>query len=144
MDASVYISRTGLSLPPLEIFDSCGEGESFWMTYNGLVRPDFDVRRVYAPNSSWVSGQKLLAAGSQASTLTLNLIINGISHADLSAKMDELEEAVFQFSYTVSMEIDGQTKTWDADPTIPQWGVVEHLLQDLVKVRGTIQIPIYD
>lgn len=144
MDASIYISRTSLSLLPLQIFDSCDDGETYWITHNGLSRPDFDVRRFYIPNSSWVSGQKLLVAGTQASTLSINLIVNGISHADLSAKMVELEEATYQLSYEISMEIDGQTKTWNADSTLPQWGVVDHLLQDLVKVRGTLQIPIYD
>lgn len=143
MEAVVSISRDSLALPALNIYDDCEDNHVLWITMNGLARPNFDFKRSYSPNSWWVSGQQLLAAGQEPSSFTLSLIINGIDHTDLDNKMAELEQATSQLAYTITLEIDGQTKTWDADSSLPQWGVVEYLLQDLVKVRGTLTIPIY-
>ncbi len=143
MNSTITVSRTSLSLSPLQIFDGCGEDVIYWITYNNLARPDFDIKRTYIPDSAWVPGKRLQTAGQEPSSLRLQLIVNGISHADLSAKMEELEQATFQLAYTVSLDIDGQTKTWDADSSLPQWGLVEHLLQDHFQARGTLEIPIY-
>ena len=145
MEAVVTIHRTALALSPLNIYESCGETDNnaFWLTMNGLARPNFGIRLQHVPDSAWVSGRKLLIAEPEPTSLTLDFIISGSSHGDLSAKMSELEQATEQFSYTVSLDIDGQTKTWDADSTLPQWGKVEYLLQYLMKVRGHLEIPIY-
>lgn len=146
MDAVVAISRDVLVLSPLNIYESCGDEDdrTFWLTIDGLSRPGFDYKRTYVPDSAWVSGKKLLVSEHEAATLPLNFIVSGLSHDDLSAKMGELEEATSQLFYTVSLTIDGQTTTWDADSTLPRWGTVEYLLQDLMKVRGSLEIPIYD
>lgn len=143
MEVTVTLDRTELELDPLEIVTTgCGpEGGNFWIPANSLSRPAFDMRRKYSPETVWCPPE-LLAAVVESSLLPLSVMVQADSPSELADRMAELEAATSQFEYNVTLGIDGISKTWQADPTLPAWGTVNHLLQSHNMVRGVLQIPV--
>lgn len=140
---TITIDRTGLALDPLIIGDSPdGSGVGLWIPAGGYVSPDFTARLTYAPDSAYVAGRALLAATLEAATLPLVIIVEGSSQADMAARKAELAAALFQFSYTVTVDLDGNSETWSADPTYPQWGEISHAWASRFMGRAVVTIPI--
>lgn len=120
------ISRTSLSLEPLVIGSSpFGSGRWFHLPEDGLSRPAFTIRKGYAPGSAFLPGQYLLTAVGESGFLPALVYAHGDTSADLEDAIAELEQATTQFAYDVELAIDGQAKTWPADPELPDWGPVD-------------------
>lgn len=145
MDVSIFIDRSQMEpeLDALEIKTTgCGpDGGNFWIPLGTLSRPAFDMRRTYSPDMAWATPE-LLATVVESSSLNTGVIVQADSPSELADRMEELATATSQFEYLVTLLLDGVSKTWQADPTLPTWGVVSHLMQRQNMVRGVLQIPI--
>jgi hypothetical protein len=141
MEWLLTIDRTSLSLSPLVISNDPFAG-NFHLPEDGLERPGFTMRRLYAADSAYFAGRVLLAAVADASTLPAVIYAHAASSAALSVAMAELEAATTQFAYSLTLSIDGEAQTWAADPELPQWGPVDSGLVRAHIARASIAIPI--
>lgn len=140
---SVTIDRTALSLSALVIPGTPTDGNPFWIPQDGIGRPDFAMRLGYAPESRWVSGKHLLDAVVEASSIPLAVQIDRVDDVgELQDARRELEAAVSQFTYTVTIAVGGESETWQADPTWPAWGPWRHEYVDVLIDRADIVIPV--
>lgn len=137
---SVTFTRAALSLPDLAVGDHPGDG--LWIGEDGVGAVGWDFRRTYAPDSGWFSGKGLLAAVREASTLPLTVYAQAASSAELDALKAELEAAAAQWSYTVTVTVDGIATTYNCEPAIPQWGPVDSGMVRLHMARCQLVIPV--
>lgn len=138
---SVTFDRTSLSLSPLVIDNDPFTG-NFHLPEDGTERPGRKIRRTYAPTSAYVAGSYLLAAVEDSGTLPLSIYVHGTDATDLEAAIDELEAAVTQFAYTVTVTVDGVARSFNADPELPSWGVLDSGMVGAHLARASIVIPI--
>lgn len=115
---------------------------NFHLPEDGLERPGFTMRRTYAPDSAYFPGRTLLAAVADASTLPVIIYAHATTSALLVTAMAELEAALTQFAYDITLSIDGQAKTWLADPELPQWGAIDSGMVRAHMARASVVIPI--
>lgn len=71
--------------------------------------------------------------------------MQGTSSTNLATLIDDLDEALFQFSYSVTVSVDGVSRTWLASPA--SWGIAGGLVNQgnaaaFCEVL-TITIPVY-
>lgn len=117
MSASVSIDRTSLSLSPLVIVGPGDASTTYLLTKNGLGRPGVTQRLTYMPDSPYIHGSELLAAAQEQSSLPLEIVVQAATASALDAAVQALADAVFQFSYTVTVTpASGVSKTWACDP----------------------------
>lgn len=138
---SVAFSRAALSLPDLTIGDHPGDG-SLYLNEDGVGAVGWDFRRSYAPDSGWFSGKGLLAAVRDASTLPLTIYAHAASSAALDAARAELGAAAAQWSYTVTVTVDGIATAYNCEPAIPQWGPVDSGMVRARLARCQLVIPV--
>lgn len=117
-NASVALSRTTLSLPPLLITDD--GTDTYTLTQAGLGRPIVTTRYTYADSSPDVESSLLLQAVRDISSLPLSVLVQADSSAALDDALEELAEATWQFTYTATVTVGGVTKVWRCQPTVPQ------------------------
>lgn len=72
-------------------------------------------RRTYV-ESPYVDGAFLVAAAKGVSTAPLVIRVRGSSRTDLNNKVNALLRAFEQFTYQLTITIDGQAQTWDCMP----------------------------
>lgn len=137
---TLTISRAGLSLPPLVITGACPPGTGFWLGAE-TTRPEFAPRYDYAPDSAWVGGKQLLGVVKEQGALATVIFARATSSAMLESMKLELEDALFQFTYTVTFN-DGGSRSYLADPTIPAWGEIVPGHDKLYVARGSVSIPL--
>lgn len=138
---SVTFDRTSLGLSPLVITGDPYAG-ALHLPEDGVERVGRVIRRTYAPASAYVPGRVLLAAVEDAGTLPLSIYAHGDTAAEVEAAMAELEAAASQFAYDITLEVDGVTQTWAADPELPQWGAIDVGMVRAHLVRASISIPV--
>jgi hypothetical protein len=138
---SLTIDRASLSLSPLVITNDPYAG-NFHIPEDGVEWPGFSMRRTYAPDSAYFPGRTLLAAVGDASTLPATIYTHAATSALLETARDVLEAALSQWSYEVTLSVDGQARTWLADPELPQWGVVDSGMVRAFMARATVVIPL--
>lgn len=138
---SLTIARDALSLDDLVITNDPYAG-NFHLPEDGLERPGFTMRRTYAPDSAYFPGRVLLAAVADASTMPVSIYAHADDSAGLATAMAELEAATSQFAYDLTLSIDGQARTWLADPELPQWGAVDSGMVRAFMARASIVIPL--
>lgn len=114
---SLTITRASLSLPDLVIGDD--PGGSLWIA--GAGEPGFGFRYNYAPDSDHVPGSALLSAVLEMSSLPVTIYARAASSAALATLRNEVAAAVSQFSYTVTLTVDGIASSFSADPVWPHW-----------------------
>jgi hypothetical protein len=136
--ATLTIARTSMSMADLVIDPDWTSG--MWVASVG--DPDFAFRYTYAPDSAYVAGSVLLAAVLQQSALTAVVYVSASTGTALQALKDEVAAAVSQFTYSLSLTVDGVTTTWSADPTWPQWGEVDSGMVAARMARAVLSIPV--
>lgn len=145
MTANVSIDRTSLALPPLLIADAGDLAATYVLTGSGLGRPAITWRETRAPEHPDMHGSLLLRAVKEQSSLPLEVIVQADTAADLDAAVQALADAVWQFSYNITVTIDGGAKVWAATPAAlaPSSGN-EDAAKWLLHVDVlTITIPVY-
>lgn len=116
------VDRSALSLAAL-VFDD--DGPTYRLTEQGLGRPAITWRRTAAPDSANVHGTEYIGAAKEQSSLPLEVKVYAASTAALDAACNELEDALSQFAYPVTVTEDGVTKVWSAGPADMSSGLVD-------------------
>ena len=109
--ATVSIDRSSLpgTLSPLLVTD---DDATYRLTLDGLGEPGYTWRERLMPDSADVHGSELVAAVLERTSLPLEVIVMASSSAALKTAMTALRDAVWQFSYPVTVTVDGQSETW--------------------------------
>lgn len=136
---SLTIDRASLSLSDLVIGND-PTGADFWI--DSTIYPQFSPRVTYAPDSAYVAGKKLLAATLDAAVLPAVIYAQAATSAALATLRAELEAAVSQFSYTVTLTVDGVAQSWPADFTWPIWGDVDSGMVAAKLARASFSISV--
>lgn len=138
----VTIGRESLELPDLVIDGNPSTGD-FHLTEEDCTWPAFTMRRTYAPQSEAVGGEQLLAMVPNQGTIGLGIEAHGGDAAGTALAKLELEAALTQFSYPLTLEVAGVTiGTYLADPEFPQWGALDSGNVRAAIDTATITIPI--
>jgi hypothetical protein len=141
--ASISIGRTSLSLSALSVADDIAG--TYVLRKDGLGRPGVTWRLTPMPNSVDVHGAEYIAAVKDETTLVLGVIIQSDSSADLDTAINALLDAVSQFSYTVTVTVDGVGKVWTAAPA--SWAFDGGYVNDAMVLQHvnmvTLTIPVY-
>lgn len=117
MTASVSIDRTSLSLPALVIVSAdTNPTATYVLTASGLGRPAITWRETKMPDSPNIAGSELLNAVKEQASLPLEVLVQSDTAANLDAAVQALADAVWQFSYDVTVTIDGVVKVWSCTP----------------------------
>ena len=138
---SIAIDRASLTLATLTITST--PGGAFWLPEDGMTRPGVTWRRQYAGASPWLHGSTLTAAVKEQSTLPFTVYTQAATTATLRAQMDELENALSQFTFDTTVTIDGVARTWACDPADIGWGDVDSGMVAAHMARAAISIPVY-
>lgn len=141
MILSLTIGRAGLSLADLVIGNDPSTG--FWLPEEGLEEPDQEWRLSYMPDHPDVHGKQLLSAVLEHSAIPAVIYTKAADAATLASQKAELATALGQFSYTVTLNLDGATYTYSADPCGPRWGPVDSGMVRARIARASVVIPVY-
>lgn len=142
MILSLTIGRASLGLADLVITNDPAAG-AFWLPEDGLEEPDQTWRLNYAPDSADIHGRELLSASRDHSSIPATIYTDATSSAELAANKAALSAALGQFTYPVTLDLDGAPLTYDADPCGPRWGAVDSGMVRARIARCSVSIPIY-
>lgn len=142
MILSLTIGRTSLSLPDLVITNDPTAG-AFWLPEEGLEEPDETWRLSYFPDSREVHGRALASAVREHSAIPATIYTDATSSVELGQNKAILSAALGQFTYPVTLDLDGAALTYDADPCGPRWGAVDSGMVRAKIARASVSIPIY-
>ena len=137
MTLSYTIDRTALSRSELVI---TGTSSGLWVPAGGQGRPAKVWRRQTA-TSPFMHGTVQTGATLDQATLPFEVYAEGTSTATLHTKMDELETALFQFTFGVTVTIDAEATVWAGYCADVSWSDVDHELADLFVSKATISVP---
>lgn len=116
---TITLGRASLGLEPLIITGSRETTTSgMWIPEGGLQLQAYDMRRTYAPTSAYVR-RKLLAAILDGADLSLTVRMQGSATDSLSVRRTTLEQAVSQFLYPITVDIDGNALVGEAECSWP-------------------------
>lgn len=135
---SVTFSRDGADLT----FTNTRPAVGFWLPENGVGVIDRDLRKTYAPDSAYVPGKVLLAAVSEASAVPLTVYAGAASSAALQAYRAELEAAASQWSYDLTVTVDGVASTYNAEISLPVWNALDSGMVAAHMARCQLVIPV--
>lgn len=137
---SLSINRAGLSKPALTFVDNPASG--LWIPENGLGRPGTRWRRKYVESDN-LHGSLLLQATREHSSIPATLYVQADTTAALHALMDDVEEALGQFFYPVTLTVDGVSDTYNADPADVDWGTIDSGMVKAYMASTQVTIPVY-
>lgn len=112
----VTISREG----DTDLVLSCDTGYN--IARNGIGPGAVSWRRITV-QSPFVSGRTLVHAIRDVGEVPIKLRVVGDDAEDVHEKINALLQAVSQFSYTITVDIDGVVYSWEAEPA--DWSVGE-------------------
>lgn len=138
MSLTVTISRDGEDL----VLNDYPDDSGFWLPEDGITWPSFTMRRTYAPDSQEIAGRALLKAVEDAGQTTLIVKMNADTASELAALRDELAAATSQFTYTLTILVDGVGRSWQAEAELPQWGEFDSGEWKASMDTATITIPL--
>lgn len=141
MNLSVTITRASLALPNL-VITNYPTGD-FWIPEDGLEEPEVNWRITYAPDHPDVHGRAKIGASLEASTIPLQVYTKAATAAALAANKATLRAALGQFAFNVTVNIDGATATYSADPCGPKWGQIDSGMLRAYLARASVVIPVY-
>lgn len=140
---SLTFDRTSLSLSPLVVTDN-PFGTTLYLPEDGLVRPAFGTRYTRTPVSAYESGNgDLLAAVREATDLPVTVYAHADTTAALEAAKAELEASVAQWSYDLTLTVDGAVRTYSAEILLDvPWGPVDSGMVRAHMARASFSIPL--
>lgn len=141
---SISIDRSGMvgAPAPLVIADY-PTASGLHLPEDGVVWPVFETRRTYAPDSAYEAGRLLLAAVQGAAELPLTVYAMGTSGADLAASKAELEAALAQWSYDLTLTVDSVAYTYHAEIVLGiPWGPIDSGMVRARMARTSFSIPL--
>lgn len=138
---SLTITRAELAEDDL-VIDGNPFAGAFHIPEDGTEWPRFGMRREYAPPSAFVPGELLLSAVSGPAEWQFTVYAHGDDAAEIAAAMDELEAALTQFTFSVTLNVNGMTRTYPADPDFPDWGEVDSGMARKFLARATVRLQV--
>lgn len=141
MNITLTIDRTELALADL-VITSVPFATAYHIPEDGTSWPRFTTRRSYAPTSAFVPGELMLGSVTDAGDWPLTIYANGADAAALSTAMDALEAALTQSAFEVTLDVNGVTRTYPADPEFPDWGEIDSGMARafIAKASVTLQV----
>jgi hypothetical protein len=115
---TVSIDRSSLSLSPL-VIDTDGFS-TYYVDAKGLGRVGKTPRETFATDSPYINGRTRTAVVLEESALPLGVRVQASSSSALNTAVTALEDALWQFVYTVTVTVDGVVKVWTAYPATIQ------------------------
>lgn len=140
---SVAFDRTTLSLSTLTVTNT--PGGTYWIPSEGTEWPKFARRKTRAPASPYLSGPGvLLAKVADGGTLPLTVYASGATTAALETAKDALQAAVDQWSYTLTLTIDGTARAFIAECSDEEitWGEINPGMVRAKIARGSLVVPL--
>jgi hypothetical protein len=139
---SLTFDRTSLSLPPL-VVTSNPHGTTLHIPEDGLTWPAFGTRRTYAPDSPHEPGRVLLAAVADATELPVTIYAHADTTAALEVAQAELEAACAQWSYDLTLTVDGAAHVYRAEIVLGvPWGPIDSGMVRAHMARTSFSIPL--
>lgn len=140
---TVTIDRSSLSLSDL-VIDTEGFS-TYYVDKAGMGRVGRVPRETFATASPFLHGQSRTSVVWDESSLPLTVRVQASSSAALDTAVSALEDALSQFIYPVTVEVDGVSKVWTAYPAT--WNSTDGLMT-FERVTGfhedlAITIPVY-
>lgn len=114
MTTTVSIDRSSLSLAALVIDDTTAA--PYMLMGDGLGRPAITWRLLPMPDSNDVHGTEYVAAVKEQSGLPLRVMVKADTAAALDSAVTALEDALSQFTYSVTVTVAGVSKVWSCSP----------------------------
>lgn len=137
---SATFDRTDLGLDPLVVTNQPG---ALVLDEENCTWPVFTMRRTYSPSSETVGGEQMEAKTPNQGQITLGILADGDTTADVEAAKAELTAATTQFRYTFTLAVDDVTiGAYNADPEFPNWGALDSGDVAAHICKGTITIPL--
>ena len=137
--ASASLDRSALGKAALSIFP----GGVYRFTPDGLGTPAVSWRIDKAPDVPGVHGSEALAAAKEESSLPWTVLVMAASREGVGMAFDDLAEALDQWSYPVTVTVDGASRTWQAGPANYSRGPILSAEQDAFLCTVTVSIPVY-
>lgn len=125
-EATGYITRTGLSLPNLDLFvpgalPARQDIPVYDFIQDGLL-PGAAVKRRQIAESTYMDDASQVQSSKARSTSTLGMYVTGSDHDNLQANLAALLAAVDQSTWELHVLLGGTTEYawsfWDAEPTV--------------------------
>lgn len=138
---SLTITREALTLDPLVLSDD--PAGDFVLSEDGLGEPDVVWEYGYAPKSGDMHGRVLLAATKDMSTLPFVVTAQSTTTGGLYVLKRRLANALEQWAYTITLDVDGEIQTFTCDPTSPRWGDLDSGMVRAFKARASVVVPVY-
>lgn len=143
--ASVAIDRSGLLVPlaPLTISDS---GTVFRLGERGVGRPGVRWRFGKMPDNPNIHGEERTSGSKEESSIPVELLVMGATWDAVETSIDELDVALSQWAYVVTVTVAGKVRTWNAGPA--DWNVADAGRYDAYRVDACFEvlnlaIPVY-
>lgn len=114
----------------------------FWLPEDGVGQIARDIRRTYATDSAYYPGKVLLAAVEDAGTVPLTIYAQAATSAALQTLRDQLEAAALQWSYDLTITVDGVAKTYNAELAMPVWTALDSGMARAHIDRCALSIPV--
>lgn len=142
--SSVTIDRSSLSLSDLVIEES-SDATYVLLLGSRLRRPGVTWRKTPAPDSADVHGTEYVAAVKEETNIPLRVLVQADTAAALDDAIDELDAALGQFAYPVTVDLVGGARVWDASPApwSPEPDLAEYQASAQFFDVLTITIPVY-
>lgn len=137
---SLTIDRTALSLPALVIGNNPADG--LWLPEEGVGRAA-KVWRRRTVSSPFIHGTVQTGAVLEQASLPYTIYAGGASTAALRAKQDELEAALFQWIFDLTVTEDGAATTFECDCADVSWNEFDSGMTRAHMARATVTIPCY-
>jgi hypothetical protein len=138
--ATVSIDRSSLTLAALVIAD---DGATYQLTKDGLGEPGISWRTTSMPDSQDVHGSEPLSHVKEQTSIPLEVMVKAASSSALKTAVTALKKALSQFSYPVTVTVDGVADTWSASPASWSRGTVQPGQVAQFFTVLTITIPVY-
>lgn len=140
--AQVSIDRTSLGKAPLVIR---GDGSKpYSLTQAGLGRPAVTAR-TSSVSSPWLHGETVTQVVREQSSLALEVLLQADTPLALDQAADDLDEALWQFSYSLTVTVGSENITWLCSPA--SYGLADGtVLSDNVDQHyevWTVTVPVY-
>ena len=140
---TVTVTRAALSLADLVITNN-PVGTDFHLPEDGLEQPEMNYRLGYMPDHPDIHGKQLLSAVLEHSNIPLSVYVKGATAAALGTNKAALSDAFGQFSYSVTVDVDGESwGTFSADPAGIRWGAVDSGMVRAHLARASLVVPVY-
>lgn len=109
MTTGLALTRTELELPPLQLQD----GPAGYRIVGTPAFTRMRVEPIYAPTVAWVDGEHVSHKRKTNGDYSFSVLVMGTTAAELDARLDALEDAVWQYGFVAQWQVaGGHLESW--------------------------------